>query len=269
MDWIKRILKRRSGSLAEFERRIGYCFRDPRLLEKALTHRSWTGQQADSTRQDSNERLEFLGDAVLDLAVSHYLYSRFPSKKEGELTKYKSIVVSGRFLVRIARNIGLGEQLLLSESEDRTGGRQRESILEDAFEAMLGAVFLDGGLKAATGLVDRLVLDNLDLKQATRQNRNYKSLLLELSQRWGLGIPHYELLEEHGPDHSKFFVIEAQVEGRPVGHGTGSSKKRAEQAAADQGFNRLKKLSLEEWQQGAGTLPAEEEQPESDEVQDA
>lgn len=220
--------ERQGGSL---ERRIGYTFQQPDLLELALTHRSHTGHR-EGQRQVSNERLEFLGDAVLDLCVSRHLYQSFPDKKEGELTKLKSIIVSGPFLVRLALGIGLGDHLLLSESEARTGGRQRPSILEDAFEALLGAMYLDGGLAAAEAFVQRHILEGLDLSQASRDNRNYKSLLLELSQSRGEGNPVYEVVEEVGPDHSKFFVVEVLVDGCAMGRGTGASKKKAEQEAA-------------------------------------
>jgi len=219
---------RQGGTLEE---RIGYTFTRPDLLELALTHRSHTGQ-TDSPRSASNERLEFLGDAVLDLCVSRHLYERFPDKKEGELTKLKSIIVSGPFLVQLANNIGLGEHLHLSESEARTGGRQRPSILEDAFEALLGALYLDGGLVVAEAFVQRNILDGLDLGQASRDNRNYKSQLLELSQSRGQDNPVYEVVEEVGPDHNKFFVVEVLVDGQALGRGTGASKKKAEQEAA-------------------------------------
>lgn len=250
MNWLRRWLRRRvSGD--GLEARIGHRFRDRELLDRCLTHRSWSGQP-ENGRVESNERLEFLGDAVLDLCISHHLFERYPRKKEGELTKYKSIIVSGKYLVRLAEEIGLGDYLKLSESEERTGGRHRASILEDAFEALIGAVYLDGGLPAAEAFVGRHILDGLDLRQASRENRNYKSLLLELSQGRGLGTPSYEVVEELGPDHSKFFVVEVRVGERGVGRGTGNSKKKAEQAAAREGF----KLLREEHPAGSPPPPA-------------
>ncbi|MFA7330993.1 MAG: ribonuclease III [Candidatus Delongbacteria bacterium] len=217
---------------------IGYVFQRPELLRQALTHRSHTGQY-EGSRSASNERLEFLGDAVLDLCISHHLFLRFPEKKEGELTKLKSIIVSGPFLVQVAGEIGLGRHLRLSESEDRTGGRQRASILEDAFEALLGALYLDGGMSAAEAFVRRHILDDLDLTQASRDNRNYKSLLLELSQGRGLGNPTYHVVEEIGPDHSKYFVVDVLVGEQVLGRGSGASKKKAEQEAAREGLAAL------------------------------
>jgi ribonuclease-3 len=222
------------------EAEIGYVFRRPELLRQALTHRSHTGQY-EGSRAYSNERLEFLGDAVLDLCVSHHLFLRFPEKKEGELTKLKSIIVSGPFLVQLASEIGLGRHLRLSESEERTGGRQRPSILEDAFEALLGALYLDGGLPSAEAFIQQHVLDGLDLTQASRDNRNYKSLLLELSQGRGLGNPTYRVVEEIGPDHSKHFVVDVQVGDTILGRGSGASKKKAEQEAACEGLAVLEK----------------------------
>jgi ribonuclease III len=239
MNWIPRFLRRRRQG-SGLEGRIGHRFRDPSLLERSLVHRSWAGQQSNGARVETNERLEFLGDAVLDLCISHYLFERFPRKKEGELTKYKSIIVSGKYLVRLAEEIGLGDYLRLSESEDRTGGRHRASILEDAFEALIGAIYLDGGMPAAEAFVRRHILDDLDLRQASRENRNYKSLLLELSQGRGTGTPVYRVVEELGPDHSKFFVVEVCLGELGIGRGTGASKKKAEQAAAREGLKLLK-----------------------------
>jgi ribonuclease III len=218
---------------------IRYTFDDPALLQHALTHRSFTGQR-DGSRYDSNERLEFLGDAVLNICVSSFLFRNYPRKKEGELTKIKSIIVSGRYLVGLAKNIDLGRHLRLSDSEDRTGGRKRPSILEDAYEALIGAIYLDGGMPAASTFIHQQMLDDLDLQQANRENRNYKSLLLELSQAHQLGTPIYEVVEEMGPDHSKFFVIEVQVTEEALGRGTGPSKKQAEQSAAQEGLKNLR-----------------------------
>jgi len=236
LAWLSRSRPPRHGD--RLEEVIGYTFRDPELLKQALTHRSHTGQH-DGARASSNERLEFLGDAVLDLCVSHHLFLRFPDKKEGELTKLKSIIVSGPSLVQLAGEIGLGGHLRLSESEDRTGGRQRPSILEDAFEALLGALYLDGGMPAAEAFIHRHVLEGMDLSQASRDNRNYKSLLLELSQSRGRGNPAYRVVDEVGPDHSKFFVVEVLVDDEVMGRGTGASKKKAEQAAARVGLERF------------------------------
>jgi ribonuclease III len=234
-----RRIKRQILDPDSFESSIGYTFQDPALLQHALTHRSYVGQR-EGTRNDSNERLEFLGDAVLNLCVSDYLFTTYPRKREGELTKIKSIVVSGRYLVGLAKEINLGQELRLSDSEDRTGGRQRPSILEDAFEALIGAIYLDGGVDEARAFIHRQMLDDLDLQQTSRENKNYKSLLLELSQGHQLGTPLYEVVEELGPDHSKFFVVEVLVDSISIGRGTGSSKKRAEQSAAQEGLRNLK-----------------------------
>ncbi len=230
--------RRSHPELTPLQERIGYHFRDPELLLTGLRHRSWLGQHEQSTL-DSNERLEFLGDAVLDLCVADHLFRRREESKEGELTQFKSIIVSGKFLVGKAREIELGSFLLLSESEERTGGRDRESILEDSFEALIGAIYLDGGIRAARRFVDDFVLEGISLREVVRKNQNYKSQLLELSQHRNLGSPTYRVIEEIGPDHNKFFVVEVRLGERAVGKGTGSSKKKAEQQAARAGLRQL------------------------------
>lgn len=221
----------RDPVLAALEARIGYRFRNPDLLRTSLRHRSILGQGEGESRI-SNERLEFLGDAVLDLCIADHLYHRFAGSTEGELTQFKSVIVSGSNLVDRARGIGLGEFLLLSDSETRTGGRDRASILEDAYEALIGAIYLDGGIDQARRFIGERILADLDLESVLDRNQNYKSQLLELSQRRNHGTPVYRVVEEIGPDHSKFFVVEVLMADRVLGKGTGSSKKRAEQDAA-------------------------------------
>lgn len=221
----------RDPELEVLEHRIGYQFRTPDLLRTSLRHRSILGQ-GDHESRVSNERLEFLGDAVLDLCVADYLYRQFGTAPEGELTQFKSVIVSGGYLVGRARSIGLGEFLLLSESEIRTGGRDRASILEDAYEALIGAIYLDGGIDQARKFIRERILTDLDLETVLEGNQNYKSQLLELSQRRNHGTPVYRVIDEIGPDHSKFFVVEVLMADRVLGKGTGSSKKRAEQDAA-------------------------------------
>jgi ribonuclease-3 len=221
----------RDPELAALESRIGYRFSNPDLLRTSLRHRSILGQ-GDHESRISNERLEFLGDAVLDLCVADHLYRQFSTSTEGELTQFKSVIVSGGYLVGRARSIGLGEFLLLSDSETRTGGRDRASILEDAYEALIGAIYLDGGIDQARRFIRERILTDLDLESVLDRNQNYKSQLLELSQRRNHGTPVYRVVDEIGPDHSKFFVVEVLMADRVLGKGTGSSKKRAEQDAA-------------------------------------
>ncbi len=210
---------------------MGYRFRDPDLLREALSHRSFVGAKGED-RLDSNERLEFLGDAILDLVVAHELFRRYPRKTEGELTQLKSLLVSQPILKRTAQAVGLGDALLLSLNEDATGGRERASILADALEALLGAMYLDAGLPA----VQRFVLERLvmQLPEVARMPGfwNYKSVLLEHVQKNKMGHLSYRTKREEGPDHEKVFTVEVLLNRKALGEGRGDSKKRAQQEAA-------------------------------------
>ena len=228
--------------LQEFQRIIRYRFQNPRLLIQALKHRSYLAV-SDESRDCANERLEFLGDAVLNLVSSEYLYQRFPKKLEGELTQMKSVVVSGIVLTREAERLGLGKYLLLSENEAKNGGRNRSSILEDAFEALVGAIYLDGGYRQAKKfLVRQLMAHSKELYQDAR-HQNYKSLLLEYTQGNGLGNPEYIVREEIGPEHRKKFVVEVMLGQEVRGYGEGSTKKSAEQKAAREAVQELSLIS--------------------------
>jgi ribonuclease-3 len=217
--------------LPELERKLGHVFRDRSLIETALTHRSHayrTGQE----RLQSNERLEFLGDSVLGLIVNEYLFRRYPDQSEGELTKVKSLVVSRAVLSRAAESIELGQHLILAPGEVDAGGRTRSSILSDAFEAVLGALYLDGGLVPVQDFVHQELLDDLEETLADHQLANYKSLLQEKVQASLKTPPRYKVTSTSGPDHAKRFVVEVVVRGRVLGRGEGNSKKLAEQRAA-------------------------------------
>jgi ribonuclease III len=225
---VPREVWRRIGGL---QKRIGYRFRDRRLLVDSLMHRSALALYGQD-RQHSNERLEFLGDAVLDFIVAEHFYRLFPDMAEGELTKLRSVIASGSVLARAAEQLGLGAYVLLSANEERTGGRARSSILEDSFEALVGAIYLDGGHGAAADFVETYLLENWRQVVQQREFINYKSLLLEhvQSQQWS--APVYALREESGPDHLKHFVVEVLINGVVHGRGEGRSKKAAEQDAA-------------------------------------
>jgi ribonuclease-3 len=223
------------NNLKQLERRIGYKFRRPALLVTALKHRSYLDQSGES-RSRSNERLEFLGDAVLSLAVSEHSYHTQRSEDEGAMTSVKSTVVSGSVLAEQARNIDLGKYLFLSENEARSGGRDRDSILEDAFEALIGAIFLDGGLPPARKFVSHHLLASLQDILKESSFKNYKSTLQEYAQGRGIEPPLYRVVEENGPDHDKLFVVEVHLNGQNVGTGRGRSKKEAEQQAAAEGL---------------------------------
>jgi len=232
---LRRLWQRLRGSpdhkLAELERRLGYRFGDHRYLIEAVTHRSYArGVRNDEI--DSYERMEFLGDAVLGVVVTEYLYRRYKSQREGNLTKIKATLVNERSLAQVARDLGLGEYILLSPEEEQGGGRRRRSILADACESLFGAVYLDGGLEAARRLIHRLVISQMDRFLTDVKQINYKGELLEHYQGEGLGMPRYELVSEIGSDHDKMFTLQVKMEGKIIGRGSGKSKKSAEQDAA-------------------------------------
>jgi ribonuclease-3 len=213
------------------ERKLGHRFRDRALIATALTHRSHA-YRAGQERTQSNERLEFLGDSVLGLIVNEFLYDLYPDESEGALTKMKSLVVSRAVLSRAAESIDLGRHLILAPGEVDAGGRTRTSILSDAFEAVLGALYLDGGLEPVQVFVRREILSSLDATLSDHQLVNYKSLLQEKIQALLKTPPRYKVTSTSGPDHAKKFVVEVVVRGRVLGRGEGSSKKVAEQRAA-------------------------------------
>ena len=243
-SWWRKLLAllRRPGragdALEKLSDVIGYRFRDRELLEQALTHRSSLSGTRKS-RLVSNERLELLGDAVLGLAVTEFLFKRFPRKPEGELTNMKSVVVSRRILSRVARGLRLGDYILMSTAEERSGGRQRPSILADTLEALVGAIYLDGGFGEAMRFVRRFVLAQMNSFLSEEIYRNYKSELLEYAQARGWGNPTYTVLKEEGPDHDKTFTIQVSVAEKASGVGKGPTKKRAEQLAAREALKQL------------------------------
>lgn len=226
---------------SQIQKKIGYKFRDVSQLILALKHRSYVYAQ-DQSGVHSNERLEFLGDAVLDLIVSEYLYQVFPERREGGLTQLRSALVNKVTLAAKAQQMNLGKYLLLSEGEARAGGRHRGSILSDAYESLIGAIFLDGGIEPARRFIMESLLNNVEKFDTPHQWMNYKSVLLEYTQSEGKGQPRYRIEAEEGPDHRKIFTVEVYIAGLPVGKGTGSSKKDAEQSAARDATERLNLL---------------------------
>ena len=224
------------NELNELENGLGYAFTDRALLVNALTHSSYANENRDRGIRD-NERLEFLGDSILGFVVAEYLYRHFPGHPEGELTRVRADLVCETNLARQAETIRLGEFLLLGHGEEQGGGRKRASIVSDAMESVIAAAYMDGGFSAAKGIIDRLILR--DLSMTKPHNFDYKTELQELVQRKKDQVLQYELTGESGPDHDKHFAVEVRLNGRTVGCGTGSSKKRAEQAAADDAIARL------------------------------
>lgn len=212
----------------ELEEQIGYCFQDKSYLKLALTHSSYSNENK-SHKKENNERMEYLGDAVLELSVSDYLYYEYPEKHEGELTKIRSSLVCERTLSRCARDISLGRYLFLSKGEDMTGGRDRDSILSDAFEALIGAIYLDGGLENARKFIDTYLLKDVEDKTLFY---DAKTILQEMVQADSKKKLAYHLIKEEGPDHCKKFTVQTWIGDEPIAIGVGKTKKAAEQMAA-------------------------------------
>jgi ribonuclease III len=225
-------------AIAEFSRHFGITFQNPQLLKLALTHRSYLSVTGQGPRE-SNERLEFLGDSVLGLVTSEYLYRQHPNEHEGQLTKTKSLLVSKAILSRRALAMGLGRFVLMSHSEVESGGRQRLSIIADAFESVVGAIYLDQGFEAGRTFIERWLLRDSREIAADKRHTNYKSHLQEYVQSTFRTHPVYRIRSEMGPDHSKQFMVEVMVGKRTLGEGKGRNKKEAEQAAARDALERV------------------------------
>lgn len=221
--------------LGALEQRLGYTFSDPALLRRAMSHRSWV---AETDGVVSNERLEFLGDAVLGWVIADLVYRRFADLAEGALTDLRKSVVNATALAEVAVELRLGDHLLLGRGEAAAGGRQKVSILSDAMEAVLGAVYLDGGTVPSFELIERLFISRLEVAVGTLDRLDFKSTLQELTAQRGLESPDYEV-SSTGPDHDKSFFARVLISGETVGEGTGRSKKAAEQVAAGAAFTRL------------------------------
>jgi ribonuclease-3 len=223
---------------------IQYRFNDASLLIQALKHRSYVYEKEQSG-VTSYERLEFLGDAVLDLVVSEHLYQLFPKRREGRLTQMRSAMVNKTALAEQARRLNIGAFLLLSEGETRSGGRARGSILSDTYESIIGAMYLDGGIEPARVFLRNTLLTDVDQNGLPYPWHNYKSVLLEFTQSEGKGQPQYRVESELGPDHEKVFTVRVYVAGAPVGSGVGMTKKDAEQNAARDASERLNLIPQE------------------------
>ena len=216
--------------MERLEQIIGYTFRNKKLLKQALTHSSYANEKK-LGKLGCNEVLEFLGDAVVELASSDVLYAKFPKIPEGELTKKRASLVCEPSLAYCARQFDLPKYLLLGRGEDMTGGRMRDSIVSDATEALLGAIYLDGGFEKAREFVLKFILNDMEHKQLFYDS---KTILQELVQEKGRQTVEYVLTKETGPDHNKQFSVDVLINGTPAGSGTGHTKKAAEQAAAYQ-----------------------------------
>ena len=215
--------------ISDLESAIGYRFKNITLLQNALTHSSYANERWHDSLK-SNERLEFLGDSILGMVVAEHLYRTFPDRPEGELTRMRADMVCETSLAVIADRLQLGQHLLLGHGEEQGGGRSRASILADAVESVIAASFLDGGMDAARGIIERFVLTNVPVGRL--HNEDYKTGLQELVQQKKNQVLSYALVGETGPDHDKKFMVEVSLNGQVIGKGTGTSKKRAEQDAA-------------------------------------
>ena len=215
--------------IKDLEAAIGYKFKNIALLQNALAHSSYANERWHNSLM-SNERLEFLGDSILGMCVAEYLYCTFPDRPEGELTRMRADMVCEQTLANVAGRIGLGDHLLLGKGEEQGGGRTRNSILADAVESVIAASFLDGGMSAAKQFIQKFILVEVPVKKL--HNVDYKTGLQELVQQKKNQVLTYTLVGESGPDHDKHFDVEVRLNGKVVGLGSGSSKKRAEQDAA-------------------------------------
>ena len=224
--------------MRELEKKLNYTFRDPGLLGEALSHSSYANEHR-SAGLRSNERLEFLGDSVLGFVTAEFLFLQHPDLPEGDLTRIRAALVCEQSLYEVARKLDLGRYLKLGRGEEAGGGRERTSILADATEAVFAAVYLDGGIGAASTLIHRVLLDAEKEEVVEERRRDYKTALQELVQRQADQVLTYRMIGDEGPDHDKTFLAEVLLNGTQVGTGSGHSKKEAEQSAAKAALRKL------------------------------
>lgn len=222
----------------KLEKQIGLKFKEWHLLRTAFVHRSYLNEHKNS-KMESNERLEFLGDAVLELVVTEYLYSNYPNP-EGELTNWRSALVKGETLAKISRELNLGEYLYLSHGEENSGGRDKDYLLANTFEAIIGVIYMELGYEKAKKFIEKFLLVRLEDILKKGAHIDAKSKFQELAQEKAGFTPVYQLLHDEGPDHDKMFTMGAYIEDRIVGKGKGGSKQSAEQKAAEDALKRLK-----------------------------
>lgn len=248
--------------VSQLEERLGFPFGDRKVALAALTHKSYVNEHRKEALTD-NERLEFLGDAVVDLAVSHRLMERFPEAREGALSKIRASIVNENGLAQVARTLDLGELLLLGRGEELSGGRDKPSLLADALEAVIAAIYLGEGLPRVLTFIDRFFGEKIDAIATSPVDRDYKTQVQELAQAKLRATPRYRVLEERGPDHAKTFAVEVAVAGRVLGTGEGRSKKDAEQIAAQAALEAIGRMLAP--RNEAGAEEAATAEPGSDE----
>lgn len=237
-DKDKKFFRAKDQKFKEFQARIGIQFQNEKLLKQAFTHSSYVNEHRRKPYED-NERLEFLGDAVLELTVSHFLFKKYPMMTEGELTKLRAAVVCEPSLVNFANTLNFGEVVLLGKGEEMTGGRTRPALLADVFEAFIGALYLDKGIETVTSFLEKIVFPKIDAG-AFSHVMDFKSQLQELVQRDAGGVLEYKILTETGPAHNREFESRVSLNGEELGTGKGRSKKEAEQHAAQKALEKLK-----------------------------
>jgi len=226
-----------------FEKKIGLKFKDKNLLKNAFIHRSYLNEHLEENLPN-NERLEFLGDSVLGFIISNYLYTNYPTSPEGDLTNYRASIVNARVLSAVAHDLGLGSFLLLSRGEEATGGRARQYILANTYEALLGSIYLDGGLEVASKFVHKTLVPQLTEIIEKKLYRDYKSQLQEIAQAKFNVTPAYKIISQKGPDHSKIFETGVILNEKIVAKGSGASKQASEQEAAKFALEKFDKFSI-------------------------
>lgn len=229
------------ADFATLEKSLGFTFSDKELLARAFTHRSFLNEHR-GEKLEPNERLEFLGDSVLNYCVSQYLFTTYPENPEGDLTNFRASIVKTEFLSGIARELNLNSYILMSKGEEDSGGRERETILADTVEAFLGGIFLDQGIEACLRFVTTYIVPHLGPIIEKRSYRDYKSRLQEHTQIEKDGTPSYRVLSTEGPDHDRIFQVGVYVHNKLMGKGSGKNKQQAEQEAAQNALAKLKIL---------------------------
>lgn len=229
-----------NDALEKLQKTLRYRFNNPNLLKHAVTHKSFVNPE-DKKGLLSNERLEFLGDSILNCLVTEHIFNLYPDYAEGELSKIKSLLVSRKIVGEVAKDLELGNCMIMGKSEKKSGGQERASILSNAFEAVIGAVYLDRGFNEVRKLLQFSLFEKLEHFVGCESNINYKSKILELSQGDGLGVPTYPLIASEGPDHAKKFTVGIEIAGIRLGVGSGYCKKDAQQNAAYRAINKYSK----------------------------
>jgi ribonuclease-3 len=223
----------------ELAKELNIQFNDFSLLKRALTHRSYLNENRGVEK--SNERLEFLGDAVLELIISDYLYKKYPNRPEGDLTSFRSAIVRTESLAEASRELNYGKYLRMAKGEEESGGRDKDYILANTFESVLGAIYIDQGYEVCKDLVERILISKIDYIVEHRLDIDSKTKIQERAQAEYKETPTYEVIEEHGPDHDKEFVVVVKIGDRVLGQGKGASKQKAEEAAAENGLKYIEK----------------------------